>query len=223
MAELRLSLAALPAEAEAPRRAAPRAETAGLGATQQLGATAAFAAQPAAGALALTRNDWQKATASNPFYAELGLLSQLMEPRVSAKHGKVSLPAPAALGASPGRKRQAVPPLSESEVALGEVQSLPGYGKLLLGQSSTGHAGLKEMQISRKHRHEQAIEVYQKKVVQHEVELEARTGQVRSCVHRRETTAMPLAPRHVRKCYLTASADSVSVPSWDRWQEDLSN
>ena len=117
-------------------------------------------------------------TASNPFIAELGLLTKLLEPRVSGKKDAASLPAPKPVKTGPGGKRQSVPPLSDSEVANGEVQSLPGYGKMWPGQSSTAHAGLKEMQISRKARHEAAIETYQKRLVQLEVELEGRTGQV---------------------------------------------
>ena len=130
------------------------------------------------GAVTLPSSDNKAMTASNPFIAELGLLTKLLEPRVSGKKEAASLPAPKPVIMGPGGKRQSVPPLSDSEVAHGEVQSLPGYGKLMPGQSSTGHAGLKEMQISRKARHETAIETYQKRLVQLEVELEGRTGQV---------------------------------------------
>ena len=115
---------------------------------------------------------------SNPFIAELGLLTKLLEPRVSGRKESLSLPLPKPVDQGPGGKRQSVPPLSEYEVSMGEVQSLPGYSKLLKGESSTGHAGLKEMQISRKARHEGAIEGYQKRLVTMEVELEAKTGQV---------------------------------------------
>ena len=71
-----------------------------------------------------------------------------------------------------------MPPLNELEVAVGEVQTLPTHGKLHLGVSSTNHAGLKEMLISRKARHEQAFEAYKKRTGQLEVELEARTAHV---------------------------------------------
>lgn len=118
-------------------------------------------------------------TASNPFYAELGLLSKLVEPRLSGKKENASLAVPKPVKVFPRGKRQSVPPLSDSEVAHGEVQGLPTHGKLLLGHSSTGHAGLKVMQISRKARHEASIEAYQKRMVKLEVELEGRTGQVR--------------------------------------------
>ena len=73
---------------------------------------------------------------------------------------------------------RSVPPLNELEVAVGEVQTLPTHGKLHLGVSSTNHAGLKEMLISRKARHEQAFEAYKKRTGQLEVELEARTAHV---------------------------------------------
>eukprot|EP00966_Prymnesium_polylepis_P039840 924697-Prymnesium_polylepis.1 len=72
-------------------------------------------------------------TASNPFIAELGLLTKLLEPRVSGKKDAASLPAPKPVKGAPG-KRQSVPPLSDQEVANGEVQSLPGYGKMWPGQ-----------------------------------------------------------------------------------------
>merc|ERR1719478_1011959 len=100
-----------------------------------------------------------------------------MAPRVSSRKETASLPPPPDLSGSKG-KRRSVPPLAEHEIAVGEVQTLPGYGKLKLGNSSTGHSGLKEMQIDRKTRHEQAIEVYQKRLASMEVELETKTGHV---------------------------------------------
>ena len=78
----------------------------------------------------------------------------------------------------PGRKRRAVPPLNDQEVAVGEVQTLPNHGKMQLATSSTNHAGVKEMSISRKARHENAIEAFKKRAGQMDVELEARTSQV---------------------------------------------
>ena len=63
-------------------------------------------------------------TASNPFTAELGLLTKLVEPRKShAKEGS-SMLAPKPVRDVPGRKRRAVPPLNDQEVAVGEVQTL---------------------------------------------------------------------------------------------------
>ena len=115
--------------------------------------------------------------ASNPFTAEMGLLTKLVAPRISAATDDASLPAPKPTKA-PGRKQRSVPPLSDTETAVGEVQTLPTHGKLRLGVSSTNHAGLKEMLIGRKARHEEAIEAYKKRVGQMDVELEARTGHV---------------------------------------------
>ena len=114
--------------------------------------------------------------ASNPFTAEMGLLTKLVAPRISAATDDASLPAPKPT--APGRKQRSVPPLSDTETAVGEVQTLPTHGKLRLGVSSTNHAGLKEMLIGRKARHEEAIESYKKRVGQMDVELEARTGHV---------------------------------------------
>ena len=116
--------------------------------------------------------------ASNPFTAELGLLTKLVAPRVSRAKDDASLPAPKPMSGKAGRRQRSVPPLNELEVAVGEVQTLPTHGKLHLGVSSTNHAGLKEMLISRKARHEQAFEAYKKRTGQLEVELEARTAHV---------------------------------------------
>ena len=116
--------------------------------------------------------------ASNPFTAELGLLTKLVEPRQSHAKEDSALPAPKPVKDSPGRKRRSVPPMNEQEIAVGEVQTLPTHGKLQLGVSSTNHSGLKEMLIARKARHEQAFEVYKKRTGQLEVELEARTAHV---------------------------------------------
>ena len=116
--------------------------------------------------------------ASNPFTAELGLLTKLVKPRVSHAKEDSTLPAPKPVKDEPGRKRRSVPPLNDQEVAVGEVQTLPTHGKLQLGVSSTNHSGLKEMLIARKARHEQAFEVYKKRTGQLEVELEARTAHV---------------------------------------------
>ena len=116
--------------------------------------------------------------ASNPFTAELGLLTKLVAPRISHAKDDASLPAPKPIGAEAGRKRRSVPPLNELEVAVGEVQTLPTHGKMQLGVSSTNHSGLKEMLISRKARHEHAFEAYKKKTGELNVELEARTAHV---------------------------------------------
>ena len=116
--------------------------------------------------------------ASNPFTAELGLLTKLVKPRVSHAKEDSTLPAPKPVKDEPGRKRRSVPPLNDQEVAVGEVQTLPTHGKLQLGVSSTNHSGLKEMLIARKARHEQTFEVYKKRTGQLEVELEARTAHV---------------------------------------------
>ena len=111
----------------------------------------------------------------NPFTAEMSLLSSLTTERVSQrKEGGNSLPPPVPL--EPGVKRRNVPALNDHELAMGEVQTLPAYGKLLLGKSSTDHSGVKEMQITRKAKHEDAIQVYGKKVAAMEVTLETRTG-----------------------------------------------
>ena len=111
----------------------------------------------------------------NPFTAEMSLLSSLTKERISnRKEGGNSLPPPVPL--EPGQKRQNVPALNEHELAMGEVQTLPAYGKLLLGKSSTDHSGIKEMQITRKAKHEAAIQAYSKKVAAMEVTLETRTG-----------------------------------------------
>ena len=111
----------------------------------------------------------------NPFTAEMSLLSSLTKERISnRKEGGGNLPPPVPL--EPGQKRQNVPALNEHELAMGEVQTLPAYGKLLLGKSSTDHSGIKEMQITRKAKHEAAIQAYGKKVAAMEVTLETRTG-----------------------------------------------
>lgn len=115
-----------------------------------------------------------RAAASNAFTAEIGLLSSLALPRVSARQeAAAGMPAP-----KPIKKGTylSVPPLNERQLATGEVQSLPNYGKLTLPASSTGHAGIKEMQISRKSRHESEIEAYNLRRTGLEVDLEARTG-----------------------------------------------
>ena len=128
----------------------------------------------------LSSMDPQHLTVANPFFAELGLLTKLLEPRASGKKYSASMAVPKPVATGPGGKRQAVPALSDSEVAFGEVQSLPGYGKLHPGQSSTRHAGLKEMQISRKARHEAATEAY----------------------HINDASLKPKPPvRHMRFCY----------------------
>jgi hypothetical protein len=80
--------------------------------------------------------------ASNPFTAELGLLTKLVKPRVSHAKEDSTLPAPKPVKDEPGRKRRSVPPLNDQEVAVGEVQTLPTHGKLQLGVSSTNHSGL---------------------------------------------------------------------------------
>ena len=111
----------------------------------------------------------------NPFTAEMSLLSSLTTERVSQrKEGGNSLPPPVPL--EPGVKRRNVPALNDHELAMGEVQTLPAYGKMLLGKSSTDHSGIKEMQITRKAKHENAIQAYGKKVAAMEVTLETRTG-----------------------------------------------
>ena len=140
---------------------------------------------PAAAAMSLTNPSSQKPDpslsgphASNPFTAELGLLTKLVAPRISHAKDDASLPAPKPIGAEAGRKRRSVPPLNELEVAVGEVQTLPTHGKMQLGVSSTNHSGLKEMLISRKARHEHAFEAYKKKTGELNVELEARTAHV---------------------------------------------
>ena len=113
---------------------------------------------------------------SNPFTAEMALLTSLTGERISSrKEGAASMPPPVPLE-SRGKKRRAVPPLNDHEVAMGEVQTLPAYGKMHLARSSTDHAGIKEMQIARKSKHEVAIAAYGKRVSQIEVELEVRTG-----------------------------------------------
>ena len=111
----------------------------------------------------------------NPFTAEMSLLTSLTAERVSNRKEGGSMPPPVPLDGA-GRKRRTVPALNEHEVAMGEVQTLPAYGKLALAKSSTGHAGMKEMQIARKAKHEAAIEAYGKKVAAMEVTLETRTG-----------------------------------------------
>jgi len=115
-----------------------------------------------------------RVAASNPFTAEVGLLSSLAQPRVSARKEAAS----GMLPPKPIKKGtyRSVPPLNERQLATGEVQSLPNYGKLALPASSTGHSGIKEMQISRKSRHEVEIEVYNLRRTGLEVDLEARTG-----------------------------------------------
>ena len=62
--------------------------------------------------------------ASNPFTAELGLLTKLVAPRISHAKDDASLPAPKPIGAEAGRKRRSVPPLNELEVAVGEVHGM---------------------------------------------------------------------------------------------------
>ncbi len=118
--------------------------------------------------------------ASNPFIAELGLLQSLAAERPATRTdfgaGNTGGLAPAT-GGEHGTYR-AVSSFSESKVARSEVQSLPVYGKLALGVSSTGHAGIKEMQIARKARHEAAVEGYNTRVAGMEVDLEARTGRL---------------------------------------------
>ena len=104
----------------------------------------------------------------------MGLLSSLTMPRVSARNERVAghfAPKPIKKGTY-----RSVPPLNERHLASGEVQSLPNYGKLALPASSTGHAGIKNMQISRKSRHESEIEAYNLRRTGMEVDLEARTG-----------------------------------------------
>eukprot|EP00900_Chrysochromulina_parva_P001466 jgi/Chrpa1/1131/Chrysochromulina_OHIO_Genome00014633-RA len=116
--------------------------------------------------------------ASNPFTAELGLLTKLVAPKISHAKDGASLPAPPKVKDMPGRKRQSVPPLTEQEVAIGESQTLQNHGKMMPAVSSTNHAGMKEMLIARKARHENAIEAFKKRMGSMEVELEARTGAV---------------------------------------------
>ena len=139
---------------------------------------------------------------SNPFSAELGLGSALVGARRSGrKEGANSMPAPMPLAPGGGAgKRMAVPPLSDYEAAVGEVQTLPAYAKLALAVSSTDHQGVKELALNRKSKHETAIEAYDAlfRTLEHfranlhhptprshryhlrlstmEVELEARTG-----------------------------------------------
>ena len=139
---------------------------------------------------------------SNPFSAELGLGSALVGARRSGrKEGANSMPAPMPLAPGGGAgKRMAVPPLSDYEAAVGEVQTLPAYAKLALAVSSTDHQGVKELALNRKSKHETAIEAYDalSRTLEHfranlhhptprshryhlrlstmEVELEARTG-----------------------------------------------
>ena len=92
---------------------------------------------------------------SNPFSAELGLGSALVGARRSGrKEGANSMPAPMPLAPGGGAgKRMAVPPLSDYEAAVGEVQTLPAYAKLALAVSSTDHQGVKELALNRKSKH----------------------------------------------------------------------
>lgn len=122
----------------------------------------------------MTSQQRSRAAASNAFTAEIGLLSSLAVPRASARQKAAA----GMLPPKPIKKGtcRSVPPLNERQLATGEVQSLPNYGKLTLPASSTGHAGIKEMQISRKSRHESEIEAYNLRRTGLEVDLEARTG-----------------------------------------------
>lgn len=116
-------------------------------------------------------------TASNPFTAELGLLTKLTAPTISHTRDGTSLLAPKSFK-NAGRKKRSVPPLTEQEAAIGESQTLQTHGKMIPATSSTDHAGMKEMLICRKARHEDAIEAFKKRMGLMEVELEARTGYV---------------------------------------------
>ncbi|EOD25372.1 hypothetical protein EMIHUDRAFT_237803 [Emiliania huxleyi CCMP1516] len=111
---------------------------------------------------------------ANPFTAEQALLSSLAAERISARKEAAAAAPPRPAGA--GLRFRAIPPLSERQLATGEVASLPGYGRHALAVSSTGHAGIKEMQLARKARHEAELEAYHRRRTGVEVDLEARTG-----------------------------------------------
>ena len=85
---------------------------------------------------------------ANPFTAEQALLSSLAAERISARKEAAAAAPPRPAGA--GLHFRAIPPLSERQLATGEVASLPGYGRHALAVSSTGHAGIKEMQLARR-------------------------------------------------------------------------